>query len=140
MIQKKHILMYQMYYIYGKDIKMKYLKQFLVILVIAFAGEVLKYIIPLPIPASIYGLIILFVGLLTGLIRLEQVREAGKFLIEIMPVMFIPAAVGLLESWGVLQPMFLPVIIITLVSTVVVMAVTGISSQLIIRLGKHRNK
>lgn len=140
MIQKKHILMYQMYYIYGKDIKMKYLKQFLVILVIAFAGEVLKYIIPLPIPASIYGLIILFVGLLTGLIRLEQVREAGKFLIEIMPVMFIPAAVGLLESWGVLQPMFLPVIIITLVSTVVVMAVTGISSQLIIRLGKNRNK
>lgn len=140
MIQKKHILMYQMYYIYGKDIKMKYLKQFLVILVIAFAGEVLKYIIPLPIPASIYGLIILFVGLLTGLIRLEQVREAGKFLIEIMPVMFIPAAVGLLESWGVLQPMFLPVIIITLVSTVVVMAATGISSQLIIRLGKHRNK
>ena len=139
MIQKKHILMYQMYYIYGKDIKMKYLKQFLVILVIAFAGEVLKYIIPLPIPASIYGLIILFVGLLTGLIRLEQVREAGKFLIEIMPVMFIPAAVGLLESWGVLQPMFLPVIIITLVSTVVVMATTGISSQLIIRLGKHRN-
>lgn len=132
--------MYQMYYIYGKDIKMKYLKQFLVILVIAFAGEVLKYIIPLPIPASIYGLIILFVGLLTGLIRLEQVREAGKFLIEIMPVMFIPAAVGLLESWGVLQPMFLPVIIITLVSTVVVMAVTGISSQLIIRLGKNRNK
>lgn len=138
--KKKHILMYQMYYIYGKDIKMKYLKQFLVILVIAFAGEVLKYIIPLPIPASIYGLIILFVGLLTGLIRLEQVREAGKFLIEIMPVMFIPAAVGLLESWGVLQPMFLPVIIITLVSTVVVMAATGISSQLIIRLGKNRNK
>ena len=132
--------MYQMYYIYGKDIKMKYLKQFLVILVIAFAGEVLKYIIPLPIPASIYGLIILFVGLLTGLIRLEQVREAGKFLIEIMPVMFIPAAVGLLESWGVLQPMFLPVIIITLVSTVVIMAATGISSQLIIRLGKNRNK
>ena len=119
---------------------MKYLKQFLVILVIAFAGEVLKYIIPLTIPASIYGLIILFVGLLTGLIRLEQVREAGKFLMEIMPVMFIPAAVGLLESWGVLQPMFLPVIIITLVSTVVVMAVTGISSQLIIRLGKNRNK
>lgn len=141
MIQKKaYFDVSNVLYIYGKDIKMKYLKQFLVILVIAFAGEVLKYIIPLTIPASIYGLIILFVGLLTGLIRLEQVREAGKFLIEIMPVMFIPAAVGLLESWGVLQPMFLPVIIITLVSTVVVMAATGISSQLIIRLGKNRNK
>ena len=119
-----------------KDLrKMKYLKQFLVILVIAFIGEILKYIIPLPIPASI------FVGLLTGVIKIEQVREAGKFLIEIMPVMFIPAAVGLLDSWGVLQPMFLPVIIITLVSTIVVMAVTGISAQFIIRhSSKNKNK
>lgn len=128
-------------YIFKKGHKrMKYLKQFLVILVIAFIGEVLKYIIPLPIPASIYGLIILFMGLLTGLIKIEQVREAGKFLIEIMPVMFIPAAVGLLESWGVLQPMFLPVIIITLVSTVVVMAATGISSQFIIRHSQKNKK
>ena len=125
-----------------KDLrKMKYLKQFLVILVIAFIGEILKYIIPLPLPASIYGLIILFVGLLTGVIKIEQVREAGKFLIEIMPVMFIPAAVGLLDSWGVLQPMFLPVIIITLVSTIVVMAATGISAQFIIRhSSKNKNK
>ena len=133
-------LVLPIYYITLRKRIMKYLKQFLLILCITFVGELVKYVLPLPIPASIYGLIILFVGLLTGLIRLEQVREAGKFLIEIMPVMFIPAAVGLLESWGVLQPMFLPVIIITLVSTVVVMAATGISSQLIIRLGKNRNK
>ena len=79
--------------------------------------------------------------MLTGVIKIEQVREAGKFLIEIMPVMFIPAAVGLLDSWGVLQPMFLPVIIITLVSTIVVMAVTGISAQFIIRhSSKNKNK
>ena len=69
---------------------MKYLKQFLIILVISYAGELLKYVLPLPIPASIYGMVILLVGLLTGLIALDAVKDVGKFLIEIMPVMFIP--------------------------------------------------
>ena len=65
---------------------MKYLKQFLVILIISLMGEVLKYLIPLSVPASIYGMVILFLCLLTGAIKLEQVKDAGKFLIEIMPV------------------------------------------------------
>ena len=58
---------------------MKYLKQFLIILAISMIGEILKYLLPLPVPASIYGMLILFVGLMTGIIRLESVREAGKF-------------------------------------------------------------
>lgn len=55
---------------------MKFLRQFIIILVISFIGELLKYILPLPVPASIYGMVILFVGLLTGVIKLENVREA----------------------------------------------------------------
>ena len=74
---------------------MKYIKQFLIILVISFAGELCKYILPFPIPASIYGMAIMFTGLMTGLVKLEDVRHTGKFLIEIMPIMFIPAGVGL---------------------------------------------
>ena len=85
---------------------MKFLRQFIIILVISFIGELLKYILPLPVPASIYGMVILFVGLLTGLIKLENVREAGRFLIEIMPIMFIPAGVGVMASWGVLSPIW----------------------------------
>ena len=79
------------------------------ILAISFIGEMLKYFLPLPIPASIYGMMILFIGLLTGIIPLEAVKDVGKFLIEIMPVMFIPAGVGLMASWGVLKPMIIPV-------------------------------
>ena len=75
---------------------MKYIRQFLWILLFSFVGEVLKYLIPLPVPASIYGLVLLFVALLSGVIRLEAIREVSQFLIEIMPLMFIPAAVGLL--------------------------------------------
>ena len=115
---------------------MKYLKQFLIILVISYAGELLKYGLPLPIPASIYGMVILLVGLLTGWIALDAVKDVGKFLIEIMPVMFIPAGVGLMSSWGILKPLILPVSIITVVTIVTVMAATGKVSQWVIRKGK----
>ena len=119
---------------------MKYLKQFLVILIISLIGEVLKYLIPLSVPASIYGMVILFLCLLTGAIKLEQVKDAGKFLIEIMPVMFIPAAVGLLNAWDVLRPVVVPVVVVTVVTTVLVMGVTGQVTQRVIRWERKRKE
>lgn len=119
---------------------MKYVKQFLIIITISFIGELCNKAIPLPIPASIYGLVILFVTLMTGVIKVEQVKETGKFLIEIMPLMFIPAAVGLLDSWQVLKPIWIPVVVITLVTTVLVMAVTGRVTQFVIRQNKKGKK
>lgn len=77
---------------------MKYMKQLLIIFGVTCIGEILKHFIPLPIPASIYGLVIMLVCLTTGIIKLDHVRECGEFLVEIMPLMFIPAAVGLLDS------------------------------------------
>ena len=112
---------------------MKYIKQILIILLISFLGEILKCLLPLPIPASIYGMIILFLGLMTKVIKLESVKETGKFLIEIMPIMFIPAGVGLMTTWGGLQPILLPVSIITAVTIITVMVATGWVSQIIIR-------
>ena len=112
---------------------MKYLKQFLIILAISLVGEILKAVLPLPIPASIYGMVIMFILLLTKVLKLDQVRETGKFLIEIMPVMFIPAGVGLMSSWNVLEPVLLPVSIITVITIFTVMGTTGLISQFIIR-------
>ena len=89
---------------------MKYIRQFLWILLFSFAGELLKFVIPLPVPASIYGLLLLLLALVTGILRLESVKETSKFLIEIMPLMFIPAAVGLLESWEALSGILIQVL------------------------------
>ena len=83
---------------------MKYVRQLLIILFISFLGEVCKYLLPFPIPASIYGLLLLFTALMTGILKLSSIKETAGFLIEIMPLMFIPAGVGILESWGILQP------------------------------------
>ena len=112
---------------------MKCLKQFLIILAVSLMGEIFKAVLPLPIPASIYGMVLMFVFLLTGVIKLEQVRDTGRFLIEIMPVMFIPAGVGLMSSWNVLEPVLVPVSLITVITIFTVMAATGIVSQIIIR-------
>lgn len=117
---------------------MKYLKQFFIIMLISFLGEILRWLIPLPIPASIYGLVLMLVALCTGIITVEKVEETSTFLIEIMPVMFIPASVGLLDSWGKLKNIIFPVAIIIVVSTIVVMGVTGKITQGIIRMEKRK--
>lgn len=116
---------------------MKYLKQLLIILTISFIGEILAYFIPFPIPASIYGIIILFVCLNLGIIKLSQVNETGKFLIEIMPIMFIPAAVGIIENWETLHDSILKYIILLIVSTIVVMVCSGIVTQFVIKHDKN---
>ena len=117
---------------------MKYLKQFLVILLITCIGEILHYLLPLPIPASIYGLVLMFVLLMTGIVKLEHVKTTAQFLIEIMPVMFIPAAVGLINYWGALQPILIPALVLVVLSTVIVMASTGLIAQAMIRSERSR--
>ena len=112
---------------------MKYFRQFFLILAISFAGEILHMALPLPVPASIYGLVLMLLALVTGIVKIEQVKDTAIFLIEIMPVMFIPAGVGLMVSWNVLKPLLIPVGIITFVSFVAVAVATGKTAQWMIK-------
>ncbi len=111
---------------------MKYLKQFGIILALSFIGEFLNDLLPLPIPASIYGIILMFLCLKTKIIPLSAVEETARFLIEAMPLMFIPAAVGLLESWDIIKGVWIQYISITVISTVIVMIVAGHVTQAVI--------
>lgn len=115
---------------------MKHIRQFLIILLFTCIGEVLHTFIPLPIPASIYGLVLLFIALNLSIFKVDEVHDTADFLIEIMPVMFIPAAVGLIESMSSLQPILIQSILIMMVSTIIVMAITGKASML---LGKEKS-
>ena len=116
---------------------MRYMKQFAVILAVTCLGDFLNYILPLPIPGSIYGLVIMLTLLVTGVIKIYHVKATAEFLIDIMPMMFIPAAVGLLVAWDDLRPVLIPMIVITFVTTVVVMIVTGRTTQLVMKI-RHR--
>ena len=119
---------------------MKYIIQFEIILAISLAGELLNRLIPLPVPASIYGMAILFTALCTGVIKVSAVKEAGMFLISMLPVMFVPAAVGLLDSWETMQGFLTALIAITLVSTVTVIAASGHITQFIIKKKEKEDK
>ena len=110
---------------------MKLLRQFLIILLLSLVGEGLHALLPLPVPASVYGLVLMLLCLCTGTLRLDQVERASDFLIEIMPVMFVPAAVGLTESWEQLRPVLVPVLVIMVLTTVLVMVVTGHVTQFV---------
>ncbi|MBQ3062513.1 MAG: CidA/LrgA family protein [Clostridia bacterium] len=115
---------------------MKYLRQLCIIMLVSFAGEAVRAILPFPIPASIYGLVIMMVLLMTKILPLSAVEETADFLVGIMPVMFIPAAVGLMGAWGELRPVLLPVAAILVITTVLVMAVTGRITQLLMKMRK----
>ena len=119
---------------------MKYLIQFLIIIAFSFVGELLHYCLPLPIPASIYGIVVLFVALEMKWIKVKDIRETSGFLIAVMPVMFIPAAVGLMDSWQSIGSHWLQYVVVTVVSTFIVMAVSGWFTQLVIRRGKEAGK
>ena len=115
---------------------MKLLRQFLVIMAVSFIGEILHAVLPLPIPASIYGLVLMFLCLMLGVIKLSDVHDTACFLIEIMPIMFIPPAVGLMASWDVIQANLVAYLIIAAVTTIVVMAVSGLVTQEVLKKGK----
>lgn len=108
---------------------MKYVKQLLVIVAFSLLGELLAAVIPLPVPAAIYGLALLFTALMTGLLKPEQVSETAHYLISIMPLFFVAPTVKLLSYWGVIAPALVPICVVLVSSTVVVFAVAGLVTQ-----------
>ena len=107
-------------------------------MVFAFVGELLHHFIPLPIPASIYGILLLFLALEFKILKVKDIKETSSFLIAIMPIMFLPPAVGIVESWGLIKGSWLPYVLVIAISTVVVMAVSGLVTQMIVRKGGRK--
>ncbi len=120
---------------------MKYIRQLALVLAVSFLGEILNRVIPLPIPASIYGLVMMFLLLESGLIKFEKVEATTVFLKNTLVVTLIPSAVGVMAAWDVLEPILLPAVLIIVVTNVLVLAVSGHVSQAIVRMQHaHREK
>ena len=113
---------------------MKYIYQFAIILLVSALGELLKYFIPLPIPASIYGLVLMLIALMTGIIKLEKIEATADFLLDIMTIVFIPGGVGLITAWEPIKAMLVPAMVIIIVTSVLMIGVTGSVTQLMIHL------
>lgn len=108
---------------------MKYLSQICIILGFSLLGEALQRLVPLGIPASVYGLVLLFLALCTGLVKVEQVKDVGSFLTSILPVLFVAPTVGIVEHWSLIRPQLLPICLLLVASTVLVFGLSGTITQ-----------
>lgn len=108
---------------------MKYLTQFLRITAFTLAGELLQRLIPLPVPASVYGIILLFAALCIGVVRVEQVKDTAGFLISILPILFVPTAVGILGNWAMIRDDVIALFLLALLSTVATFGIAGRITQ-----------
>lgn len=111
---------------------MKYIKQLLVIIAVSFAGEIVHKFLPLPIPAGIYGIAVLFACLELKIVKLSSVKETADFLLEVMPIMFIPPAVGLIEVAEQLYANWFIYFAAAILSTFAVMFAAGKTAQYIV--------
>ena len=119
---------------------MRYVIQLLIIICFSFLGEILHEVLPFPIPASIYGIVLLFLALELKILKVAQIREVSTTLIISMPVMFVPPAVGLISSWENIKDSWAEYLLITFASTFVVMAIAGWSTQWIILWRRNKRK
>lgn len=116
---------------------MQYLIKFLIIVLISFAGELLSYLIPLSVPASIYGFIIMFILLTLKVIKLDYIKPVSDFLLNVIPVSFIAPSAALITVASELRSIFLPLLITATLSTVIVM---GIAGMVVEKIGKKGDK
>ena len=108
---------------------MQYLKQIALILVFSFLGEVCRALIPLPIPASIYGMVLLFAALSLKIVKSEQVKDAGGFLTSVLPVLFVAPAVNLMDCWDRMRDAVVPLAVIVVLTTVITFGAAGLVTK-----------
>jgi len=119
---------------------MKVFKQLFIILGINLAGDLLSKYLHLPIPGSITGMVLLLILLLTGVLKEKHIRETADFMLQNMGFFFIPASVGILVSYHALDGYYFETTLVVVISTILVLAVTALSTQLLINLKEKWKK
>jgi len=121
-------------------ISMKILKQLGLLFIICLIGLIIEKLLPFAFPASVIAMILLFFCLLTGTIKLEQVKTTTDFLMNNMTILFIPACVGLINYFDVLKANLVPIVAISVISTLLTFLVTALSIRLTTYLMNRRNR
>lgn len=118
---------------------MKYLRQFAIIMLFTLVGELCQALLPLPIPGSIYGMVLLLLAFALKILKVEAVKEAGSFLVSILPVLFVAPAVGLVACWDLIRPDLIKIAILIVVTTVITFGVSGLLTKLFSKGGESHD-
>ncbi|WP_297421686.1 CidA/LrgA family protein [Clostridium sp.] len=110
---------------------MKLFREALIILGIYLLGELLSSLLHLPIPGNILGMVILFILLLTNVIKVENISTVTNFLLDHLAFFFIPAGVGLMTSIGIIKSTWWQLLVVCLSTTIIIIGTTGVIVQVI---------
>ena len=104
---------------------MKTIKGIFIILVQLALGNLLSHLIGGFIPGSVLGMILMFLSLMTGIVKEESVSEVAEFLTGNMTLFFLPAFMGIMDLWGILKVNILGWILVIAISTIAVLVSSG---------------
>ena len=117
---------------------MKYIRQFAIIMLFSLLGELCHLMIPIPIPASIYGMVLLFLSLAFKLLKVDAVKETGSFLVSLLPLLFVVPTVGLMGHWDLIRDNLFQIAVVIVVTTILTFGVSGVLTKLFHKDGgKH---
>ena len=102
-------------------------------------GELLHLLLPIPIPASIYGMILLFLALSAGIVKLANIKAAGGFLTSFFPVLFVAPVVSLIDCWDDIKAHILPILLVMILSSVICFFVSGKLTQHLMKKRKEES-
>ena len=113
---------------------MKIIKQFGVIFSLCWIATVIEGLLPIAFPASVIAMLLLLLCLMTGVLKIDHIREKSDFLLANMAFFFIPAGVNVINYLDILKANWLPLLLICVITTVITFAATAYSIRLTIWL------
>lgn len=113
---------------------MKLLREMLIILAIYFVSEFISKSLHLPIPGNILGMLLLLFLLCIKVVKIEMIDKVSTFLLDHLAFFFIPAGVGIITAYNVLRGNTIKLLVVTIVSTFIIMAISGVVVQWVINL------
>lgn len=96
---------------------MNLMLQIAAVLAVCLAGEWISSFLPIPVPSSVVSMVVLFILLMIKAVKAEHIRHFSGFLLKNMGFFFIPAGVGLVESFAGFSEHLIQLIIICAVNT-----------------------
>lgn len=116
-----------------------FLQQAFIFAIIMLISNGIAYISPIPLPASVIGMVILFIALCTNLVELNQVEALSNDLSSIIAFLFVPSGISLINSLDLMQHYAFQIVFVILVATVVLLGTTGWSASFFLKVRKNHH-
>ncbi|VEU80837.1 Putative effector of murein hydrolase LrgA [Haploplasma axanthum] len=108
---------------------MKIVLELFIILIFTLLGELIASILPFSFPGSVIGLLLLFVALMTKIVKVDQIKDVSKWLQKNMAFLFVPLCVGIMQYFDIIKVSWFEILLILVVSTIITLITTAVIAE-----------